>query len=35
MEYGLRTSAGCPVEYGSGVRHSGTITGGLCLDGAF
>ena len=28
MQYGLRTPAGCPVECGRGVRHSGTITGG-------
>ena len=28
MEYGLRIPAGCPVECGRGVWHSGTITGG-------
>ena len=29
MECDLRTPAGCSAEFGRGVRHSGTLTGGV------
>ena len=29
MESGLQVSAGCPVGCGHGVRHSGTLAGGV------